>query len=80
MYLATNNVNSPIVVVNPNMTSEVLFQGTLAKAPALFLYWDQNGYLYYTRGLVSDATGAPITLQTILRLTVAKQGAPYYGQ
>lgn len=80
MYLATNNVNSPIVQVNSNMTSEVLFQGILAKAPALFLYWDQNGYLYYTRGLISDAAGAPVTVQSILRLTVAKQGAPYYGQ
>lgn len=79
MYLATNNVNSPIVVVNPDKTSEVLFPGVLATAPALFLGWGENGYLYYTRGLRTDATGGEI-LQSILRLTVQKQGAPYYGQ
>ncbi len=81
MYLATNNINNPIVVINSNLSSEILFPGTLAKAPALFLYWDQDGYLYYTRGQVVDiATGSPTIFQTILRLTVQKQGAPYYGQ
>ncbi len=81
MYLATNNVNSPIVVVNSNLSGEILFPGTLAKAPALFLYWDQAGYLYYTRGQIVDPnTGTTTISQTILRLTVAKQGAPYYGQ
>jgi hypothetical protein len=81
MYLATNNINSPIVVVNSDLTSEILFPGSLAKAPALFLYWDLSGYLYYTRGQVIDpATGVPTIIQTILRLTIGKQGAPYYGQ
>ncbi len=81
MYLATNNVNSPIVVVNPNKASEVLFPGTLAQAPAINLGWDTNGYLYYTRGQVYDAAAGAVSIfQTILRLSVFKQGAPYYGQ
>jgi hypothetical protein len=81
MYLATDNVNSPIIVVHSDKSSQILFPGTLAKAPALFLYWGPNGYLYYTRGQVVDpATGVPTILQTILRLTIGIQGAPYYGQ
>jgi|GEM_PF-2805199 len=80
MYLATNNVNSPIVVVHQTKASEILFNGTLPKAPALFMYWGSNGYLYYTRGVVTDATNAVLITQTILRLSISKQGAPYYGQ
>lgn len=81
MYLGTSNINSPVVIVHSNKTTEVLFPGTLAHAPALYLGWDSNGYLYYTRGEILDpATGSPVISQTILRLTVTKQGAPYYGQ
>ncbi|MFA3781813.1 IPT/TIG domain-containing protein [Melioribacteraceae bacterium 4301-Me] len=80
MFLATSDVKNPIIIVHADKTSETLFPGVLAASPALFLGWGSDGYLYYTRAQgTNPSTGEQIS-QSILRLTIQKQGAPYYGQ
>ncbi|MCL5027908.1 MAG: IPT/TIG domain-containing protein [Bacteroidetes bacterium] len=79
MFLATN-LPSPIVYVNNDKSTGVLYPSILLKSPALSLAWGTGNYLYYVRRQINDATGAFVLPQTIVKLDLQKPGAPYYGK
>ncbi len=78
MFLATD-LPSPIVYVNPDKTSGLLYPDLLLKSPALSLAWGTGNILYYVRRQINDATGALLIPQSIVKVNVEKPGAPYYG-
>ncbi len=78
MYLATN-LPLPIVYINPDKSSGILYSRVLLNSPALSLAWGTGNYLYYVRKQINDATGAFVLPQTIVKLDLQKPGAPYYG-
>ncbi len=79
LFLATN-LAQPMVYVNADKSTGYLYPLVLLNSPALALTWGTGNYLYYIRRQINDATGAMVTPQTIVKLDVQKQGAPYYGQ
>jgi hypothetical protein len=78
MFLATN-LPSPIVYVNPDKSSGILYPDIILKSPALSFAWGSGNYLYYVRSQINDASGAMVLPQSIVRLNVQKPSAPYYG-
>ncbi|HKJ81654.1 MAG TPA: IPT/TIG domain-containing protein [Ignavibacteriaceae bacterium] len=79
MFLATNIAASPIIVVYTDKSSNAFYSSVLLKSPALSFAWGSGStYLYYVRAAGTDAHGNAI-LQTVVRLDLEKQGAPYYG-
>ena len=78
MFLATN-LPSPIVYVNPDKSSGILYPDIILKSPALSFAWGSGNYLYYVRSEIDDASGAMVLPQSIVRLNVKKPSAPYYG-
>lgn len=78
MYLATN-LPLPIVYVNADKSTGIVYSRVLLNSPALSLAWGTGNYLYYVRKQINDASGAFVLPQTIVKLDMQKPGAPYYG-
>ena len=78
MLLATN-LPSPIVYVNPDKSTGLLYEGILLNSPALSLAWGTGNFLYYVRAQINDENDVMLVPPTIVKLNVLKQGAPYYG-
>ena len=80
LLLGTNKDPDPIIVVHPNKSSEVLYPGVIPASKAIYMYWPEGSTsFYFTREEKKDATGKLIYSQTILRVEMQKNGAPYYG-
>jgi hypothetical protein len=61
--------------VRQDKYTNVLYKGAIARnTEVLNFSWDTGIYLYFTRN-----TG-PSLSQTVLRLNMQEQGAPYFGR
>lgn len=69
MFIGTDHSNA-VVIVHQDKTYEPLFKGVLYPKAQAF-GWAGNT-LYYSRGRVD-------TTQTMIKVNIGKQGAPYYG-
>lgn len=80
LLLGTNKDPDPIIVVHPNKSSEVLYPGVIPASKAIYMYWPAGSTsFYFTREEKKDPTGKIIYSQSILRVEMQKNGAPYYG-
>jgi len=80
LLIGTNKDPDPIIVVHPNKSSEVLYPGVIRASKAFYFYWSPNSTsLFFTREAKGDATGKLIYSQSIIRVEMQKNGAPYYG-
>lgn len=84
LILGTNRDPDPLIIVHPNRSSEVLYPGVIPASKVIFMYWPPNSTsLYFTRESksVADGTGTKLVYsQTIIKVEMQKNGAPYYGQ
>ncbi len=78
MYLAANSP-SPVIYVNKDKTTGPLYPRVILNSPALSFAWGTGNFLYYVRRQITDAAGAIVLPQTIVKLNMLKPGAPYYG-
>lgn len=78
MFLATD-LPTPVVYVNTDKSTGVLYQDLLLDSPALSLAWGNGNFLYYVRAQINDEEGAMLIPQTIVKLNLQKPGAHYYG-
>lgn len=80
LLLGTNKDPDPIIVVHPNKNAEVLYPGVIPASKAIYMYWPAGSTsFYFTREEKKDPTGKIIYSQSILRVEMQKNGAPYYG-
>lgn len=73
IYLGTDAAVDPIYVVHPDKSFEKLYPGVLTSSVNT-LCWGNGNYLYMTRNALNDLK------QTVLRIDMEKQGAPYFGR
>ena len=78
MFLATD-LPSPIVYINTDKSTGLLYPSLLLNSPALSFAWGIGFNLFYVRRQINDAAGALVLPQTIVKLNLQKPGAPYYG-
>lgn len=79
MLLATSLPDEPVIYINPDKSTGPLYPGILLSSPALSLAWGSGYYLYYVRSQINDASGAMLLPNTVVKLNLLKDGAPYYG-
>ncbi|MCI0513172.1 IPT/TIG domain-containing protein [candidate division KSB1 bacterium] len=72
LYLGTDTQDG-VVIVHPNMSQEPLYPG-LIKPINISFTWGNGNYLYTTRQAGTDIT------QTIIKVEMLKNGAPYFGR
>lgn len=75
IYLGTDAEKDPIYIIHPDKSFEKLYPGII-NSSVYSLCWGNNNYLYMTRNASENLK----LNQTIIRIDVEKQGAPYYGR
>ncbi len=78
MYLGTDAAEA-ILVVHPNKTVEPLYSGLFVPKTLLFA-WGKSTELFVAREKTIDGSANIIASQTILRINMQKESAPYYGR
>jgi hypothetical protein len=72
LYLGTNKKTDPIIEVKPDRTASDFYPGIIPASDVISFYWPQGHFLYFIRK-------ADTRDQTVIRLNMLKNGAPYYG-
>jgi len=72
LYVGTDYTD-PILVIKPDNSIETLHPGLL-QAPAEGLVWGTGTYLYQNR------VNADPMIRRLIRISIGKTGAPYYGR
>lgn len=73
LYIGTDGPET-VVVVHPGGSHEPLYPGLFADTKTFSLHWDHGTNLYIVREGTTDI------IQTILKVGMNKNGAPYYGR
>lgn len=76
-YLATNSV-TPILKVTPAGTVSVHYPGVFLPLEAMFVTWDNSSNMYYSRN--NGTVAGKVQDQTIAKVLMGVQGAPYLGR
>lgn len=80
IYVGTSAIVDPIYIVHQDKSYEKLYPGVLTSSVTT-LNWGTGNYLYMTRTAVLKPGGSEIAEpQTIYRIDMEKQGAPYFGR
>ncbi len=77
LYIGTDN-SDPVVVVYPDRSFAVWYEGVLAPSMISFA-WSTGNQLYMTRAKSDDGSGGETT-QTIFSVNMERAGAPYFGR
>jgi len=77
LYIGTDN-SDPVVVVYPDRSFAVWYEGILAPSMISFA-WSTGNHLYMTRAKSDDGSGGETT-QTIFSVNMERAGAPYFGR
>jgi hypothetical protein len=73
LYLGTNKITNPIIEVKPDRTVSDFYPGIIPASDVLSFYWPQGQqFLYFIRK-------ADTRDQTVIRVNMLKNGAPYFG-
>lgn len=74
LFLGTNQSPNPIIMVKPDRSSEILYEGVFPGNEVISMYWPQGSKLFITQ-----ASGAGLN-QTVRWVDIQKPGAQYYNQ
>ena len=80
LVIGTDRDPDPLIIVHPDKSSEVLYPGIIKAGKVIYLFWSpSSSSLFFTREVKKDATGKIVLSQSVIRVEMQKQGAPYYG-
>lgn len=74
LYLGTDNLPDPIIIVKPDRSSEILYSGIIPGNEVISMYWPAGTKLF-----VTQAAGSGLN-QSVRWIDIQKQGAAYYIQ
>ncbi len=74
LYLGTNQSVNPIIIVKPDLTSEILYEGVIPGNEIISMYWPEGTKLFFTQ-----ASGSGLN-QSVRWVDIQKDGAVYHIQ